>query len=49
MIETIKENELMEINGGFVLTGAAVGIGAGCLASGVAVGYAVGKVIKHFW
>ena len=48
MFTSIENMEMMEIDGGFVITGTMIGVGAGILASGVAVGYAVGTIIEYF-
>lgn len=49
MFELLTPAEMMEIDGGFILTGTMVAAGIGCIGGGVAVGYAIGKIIKHFW
>ena len=40
----IPLEQMIEIDGGFVITGAMVATAIGCLAGGVAVGYAIGKI-----
>lgn len=49
MFETLTSTEMIELDGGLVITGAMVATGIGCLGGGVAVGYAIGKIIKKFW
>lgn len=44
MFENMSDKELLEVDGGFVITASMIATGAGILASGVAVGYAVGKI-----
>lgn len=44
MLENMSDKELLEVDGGFVITASMIATGAGILASGVAVGYAVGKI-----
>ena len=48
MLEALNSEDMMEIEGGFIVTGSMVVAGLGCLGVGVATGYAVGKIIKHF-
>lgn len=42
----LNEKELMASDGGFVITGSMIVAGVGCIAAGVAVGYAVGTVLE---
>lgn len=42
----LTENELMVTEGGFVITGAMVGIGVGIFTGAFAVGYAIGQSNK---
>ena len=44
--EILTNEELMETEGGFVVTGTMVGIGVGILTGSFAVGYAVGQSTK---
>ncbi len=44
MFENMSDKELLEVDGGFVITASMISMGAGIVASGVAVGYAVGKI-----
>lgn len=46
--KVIDDNELVEISGGFVITGTMVAAGVGIVAGGVAVGYAAGTVIESW-
>ena len=48
MLEELSYNEMIEVDGGLVITGMMVATGIGCLSGGVAVGYAVGKVIRRY-
>lgn len=43
---TLSEQELMEMEGGFVITGTMVGIGVGIFTGAFAVGYAIGQSTK---
>lgn len=47
MFEVLNEEELINVDGG-IITGAMVCAGIGALAAGVAVGYAIGTIIKYF-
>lgn len=42
----LSTEELMNADGGFVITGAMVATAVGCAASGVAVGYAIGTILE---
>ncbi|WP_078552575.1 class IIb bacteriocin, lactobin A/cerein 7B family [Bacillus alkalicellulosilyticus] len=46
--QDVSNAELMEVEGGLIITGMMVAAGIGCLAGGVAVGYAVGTIIKNW-
>ncbi|MFC3039472.1 Blp family class II bacteriocin [Virgibacillus xinjiangensis] len=46
--EVIGNDELMDIDGGLVITGSMVVAGVGILAGGVAVGYAAGTVVENW-
>ena len=39
----LTQNELKEIEGGFIITGTMIGIGVGIFAGSFAVGYAIGQ------
>lgn len=43
---SLSDQEMMKIKGGFVVTGAAVGIGVGIFSGAFAVGYAIGQSTK---
>ena len=44
--ETINDLEIMEIDGGFIVTGAAVVAGVGLFYTGFQIGKDIGKAIK---
>ncbi|WP_156413088.1 bacteriocin [Oceanivirga salmonicida] len=48
MIKEINEKELMEINGGFVITGTMVATGIGIFVGGFVVGKGIGTMIKKW-
>ena len=45
MFVEIQKEDLMEIDGGFIITGGMIALGIGCLAGGAAFGYYLGKCI----
>ena len=45
---SMTRHEMIEVDGGLLITGTMVAAGIGCLSGGVAVGYAVGKVIRRY-
>ncbi|MFB1052267.1 Blp family class II bacteriocin [Paraliobacillus sp. JSM ZJ581] len=47
--QDINKDELTAIDGGFVITGSMVVAGVGCIAGGVATGYAIGTIIKKWF
>ncbi len=44
--DEMTTEQLMNTDGGFVITGTMVAAGIGCVAAGVAVGYAVGTIAE---
>lgn len=46
--EQLSSEELMNVDGGFVITGMMVAAAVGCIAAGVAVGYAIGTIIENW-
>lgn len=44
--ESLSNQDLINIKGGFVITGAAIGIGVGIFSGSFAVGYAIGQSTK---
>lgn len=42
----MNEYEMMNTDGGEPITGAMIVAGVGCVAAGVAIGYAIGKIVK---
>lgn len=49
MLEALTSMEMMELDGGLVITGSMIVAGIACLGGGVAVGYAVGTIIEKIW
>ena len=45
----LNMDELENMDGGFIVTGTMIATGIGCIASGVAVGYAVGTIFERFF
>ena len=45
----INNEDLLEVNGGLIITGTAVLAGIGTLSGGVAVGYGVGKILRKIF
>ena len=45
----INNEDLLEVNGGLIITGTAVLAGIGALSGGVAVGYVVGKILRKIF
>lgn len=48
MFEAMTNEELLDTDGGLI-TGAMICAGIGCIAAGVAVGYAVGTIAKKIF
>lgn len=44
---TLTNEELKNIDGGFIITGAAVGIGVGIFGGAFGVGYLIGQSLKR--
>lgn len=47
--EVLETKDLIDCEGGFILTGSLIATGIGIFASGIATGYAVGKIGKKIF